>query len=110
MISLLSGLRPELMPKHVAIVMDGNRRWAEARGLTTPEGHEAGAQALKKIIELSVAWGIRATTMFAFSQENFKRPQASKADRHACYTYGTVEVDFLMYLIEFMIRDNMFMR
>ncbi|KAF8726358.1 hypothetical protein HU200_019820 [Digitaria exilis] len=87
--------------------MDGNRRWAKARGLTTPEGHEAGAQALKKIVQLSAAWGIRATTMFAFSQENFKRPQASKADRHACYTYGTVEVDLLMYLIEFMIRDKM---
>lgn len=82
----------------MAFVMDGNRRWAQARGLTTPEGHHAGAQALKKIVELSVAWGIRTTTMFAFSQENFKRPQA--------------EVDFLMALMELLIRDNMdlFMR
>ncbi|KAF8658092.1 hypothetical protein HU200_059558 [Digitaria exilis] len=72
-----SGLRAELMPQHVAIVMDGNRRWAQARGLTTAEGHEAGGQALGKIIELSAAWGIRALTVFAFSQENFRRPQAS---------------------------------
>nr|CAB3463283.1 unnamed protein product [Digitaria exilis] len=70
-------LRPELMPKHVAIVMDGNRRWAEARGLTTPEGHEAGAQALKKIVELSCAWGIHAITAFAFSHENLNRPEAT---------------------------------
>jgi ditrans,polycis-polyprenyl diphosphate synthase len=70
------GLRKELMPRHVAFVMDGNRRWAEARGLTTAEGHEAGSRALKKIRQLSVAWGIRAITVFAFSQENFRRPEA----------------------------------
>jgi ditrans,polycis-polyprenyl diphosphate synthase len=70
------GLRKELMPRHVAFVMDGNRRWAEARGLTTAEGHEAGSRALKKILQLSVAWGIRAITVFAFSQENFRRPEA----------------------------------
>lgn len=73
-----SGLRAELMPQHVAFVMDGNRRWAEARGITTPEGQEAGTLALGKIIELSAAWGIRKITVFAFSPENFRRPQASK--------------------------------
>ena len=51
------GLRKELMPQHVAFVMDGNRRWAEAQGLTTAEGHEAGGRALEKILELSAAWG-----------------------------------------------------
>jgi ditrans,polycis-polyprenyl diphosphate synthase len=72
-----SGLRAELMPRHVALVLDGNRRWAQARGLTTLEGYEAGAEALKKTVELSAAWGIRAITVFAFSPENFRRPQAS---------------------------------
>lgn len=66
-----SGLRAELMPRHVAFVMDGHRRWAQERGLTTAEGHEAGGRALKKILGLSAAWGVRAITVFAFSQENF---------------------------------------
>jgi ditrans,polycis-polyprenyl diphosphate synthase len=78
-----SGLRAELMPRHVAFVLDGNRRWAKARGLTTLEGHEAGGQALKKVVEISAAWGIRAITAFAFSQENFRRPQAS-LDHQMC--------------------------
>ncbi|RLM98564.1 dehydrodolichyl diphosphate synthase 2-like [Panicum miliaceum] len=56
------GLRKELMPRHVAFVMDGNRRWVEARGLTTAEGHGAGGRALEKILELSAAWGIRTIT------------------------------------------------
>ncbi|RLN29578.1 dehydrodolichyl diphosphate synthase 2-like [Panicum miliaceum] len=64
------GLRKELMPQHVALVMDGSRRWAEARSLTTAKGHEAGGRALEKILELSAAWGIRTIRVFAFSQEN----------------------------------------
>ena len=71
------GLRKELMPQHVAFVMDGSRRWAQARGLTTKVGYMAGTRALEKIVELSVAWGIRAITVFVFSQENFRRPEAS---------------------------------
>ncbi|RLN00815.1 dehydrodolichyl diphosphate synthase 2-like [Panicum miliaceum] len=74
------GLRKELMPQHVAFVMDGNRRWAQAQGLTTAEGHEAGGRALEKILQLSVAWGIRAITE---------------------------EVDCVMELIERAIRDKM---
>ncbi|RLN30547.1 dehydrodolichyl diphosphate synthase 2-like [Panicum miliaceum] len=70
-----SGLHAELMPQHVAFVMDGNSRWAQERGLTT-EGYMASTRALEKIIELSGAWGIRAITVFVFSQENFRRPEA----------------------------------
>nr|CAB3459589.1 unnamed protein product [Digitaria exilis] len=115
-----NGLRLELMPQHVAFVMDGNRRWAQARGLTTPEGHEAGGQALRKILELSAAWGIRAITAFAFSLENFRRSQA----RHtllvafnffiSCFESACMqeEVDCVMELIDRLLRDNMdvFMR
>ncbi|CAN6344631.1 unnamed protein product [Urochloa humidicola] len=90
-----AGLRPELMPRHVAFVLDGNRRWAQARGLTTLEGYEAGAQALKKTIELSFTWGIRAITVFAMSLENFfGRPEILGA------------INFMMELIEPGIRDQ----
>ncbi|CAN6326041.1 unnamed protein product [Urochloa humidicola] len=88
-----SGLRAELMPQHVAFVMDGNRRWAQARGLKTAEGHEAGGRAMEKMLELSAAWGISTITVFAFSQENFRRPE--------------VEVDCVMEMIERGIRDKM---
>ncbi|KAF8692638.1 hypothetical protein HU200_039460 [Digitaria exilis] len=71
-----SGIRPESLPRHVAVVLDGNRRWAQERGLLTPDGHEAGRRALEHVILLSHAWGIRALTTYAFSQENFRRPKA----------------------------------
>ncbi|XP_066393894.1 cis-prenyltransferase 4, chloroplastic-like [Miscanthus floridulus] len=87
-----SGIRPESLPRHVAVVTDGNRRWAKARGMLTAEGHEAGRRALEHTIGLSHAWGIRALTVFAFSQENFGRPK--------------MEVDYLMGMIERTIRDN----
>ncbi|KAF8726361.1 hypothetical protein HU200_019823 [Digitaria exilis] len=108
-----SGLRAELMPQHVALVLDGNRRWAQARGFTTPEGHEAGGVALRKIVELSCAFGIRAVTVFGFSQENFRRPQASShSSIRSMISVLTEEVDYIMELIERLIRDNMdlFMR
>ncbi|GJN07551.1 hypothetical protein PR202_ga25391 [Eleusine coracana subsp. coracana] len=72
-----SGLRPESMPRHVALVTDGNRRWAQERGLSTAEGHEAGRRTLEQLIWHSRAWDIRAVTVFAFLQENFGRPKAS---------------------------------
>lgn len=68
---------PESMPRHVAFVPDGNRRWAQERGLSTAEGHEAGRRALEQTIRLSRAWGVRAVTVFACSQENLARPKAS---------------------------------
>jgi ditrans,polycis-polyprenyl diphosphate synthase len=117
-----SGLRAELMPRHVALVLDGNRRWAQARGLTTLEGYEAGAEALKKTVELSAAWGIRAITVFAFSPENFKRPQASYIASRSLISLPSIgflriddislhatqeDVNFGLELIERGIRENM---
>ncbi|CAN6330771.1 unnamed protein product [Urochloa humidicola] len=90
---LQAGLRPELMPRHVAFVPDGHRRWAQARGLTKLEGYEAGAQAFKKIVELSSTWGIHAITVFAFSTENLGRPEP--------------EINFGMELMELEIREQM---
>lgn len=61
------------VPEHVAIVMDGNGRWANARGLTRVEGHRAGEAALMDVIEGAIAAGVRYLTVFAFSTENWKR-------------------------------------
>jgi len=55
--------------------MDGNARWARARGLPSAAGHEAGRRALEETVRLSRAWGVRALTAFAFSHENWSRPK-----------------------------------
>lgn len=60
-------------PRHVAIIMDGNGRWAKEQGLTRMEGHKAGAKVVKQIVESCVRRGIRHLTLFSFSTENWKR-------------------------------------
>ena len=62
------------LPKHIAIIMDGNGRWAEKRGLPRTAGHKAGAETLKKIIAYAQKKGIEIITLYAFSSENWKRP------------------------------------
>ncbi|XP_066310233.1 uncharacterized protein [Miscanthus floridulus] len=89
---LPGGLRAESLPRHVAVVMDGNSRWARARGLPSAAGHEAGRRALEEVVRLSRAWGVRALTSFAFSHENWSRPK--------------VEVEFLMGQFERAIRES----
>src|SRR5690349_13797660 len=59
---------------HVAIIMDGNGRWALARGLPRVAGHSAGAEALRRIVECAPACGIGVLTVYAFSSDNWKRP------------------------------------
>jgi ditrans,polycis-polyprenyl diphosphate synthase len=66
-------LRKELMPKHVAVIMDGNRRWAEMRGLPLSEGHEAGMQSLKRMVKMCLNWEIKVLTVFMFSTDNWTR-------------------------------------
>ena len=63
-----------LLPRHVAIVMDGNGRWAKKRLLPRSAGHQAGVKSTRKVVELCVARGIEVLTLFAFSSENWKRP------------------------------------
>ena len=70
---------------HVAIIMDGNGRWATARGLPRIAGHSAGAEALRRIVETAPGYGIGVLTVYAFSSDNWKRPQ--------------LEVDALMGLL-----------
>jgi undecaprenyl diphosphate synthase len=61
-------------PRHVAIIMDGNRRWAQARGLPVTLGHRAGADAARRAIEAAVRGGVSWLTLYAFSSENWSRP------------------------------------
>lgn len=69
------GLDPQKIPKHVAIVMDGNGRWATAKGLPRGAGHRAGVNALKDIIRFTSDIGVESLTLYAFSTENRKRPK-----------------------------------
>ena len=66
-------LNPKKMPKHVAIIMDGNGRWATKRGLPRKAGHKAGAEALERIIYAAKELGLEHLTVYAFSTENWKR-------------------------------------
>ncbi|MEY6431648.1 polyprenyl diphosphate synthase [Thioalkalicoccus limnaeus] len=64
------------VPRHVAIIMDGNGRWAQQRRLPRTVGHRAGVKSVRAVVEESVRQGIEALTLFAFSSENWRRPQA----------------------------------
>ncbi|MBR3854227.1 MAG: di-trans,poly-cis-decaprenylcistransferase, partial [Tidjanibacter sp.] len=63
------------IPAHVAIIMDGNGRWAQMRGKERPEGHIAGVESVRKVIKAAVAEGVRYLTLYTFSTENWGRPQ-----------------------------------
>ncbi|KAF9666074.1 hypothetical protein SADUNF_Sadunf16G0191000 [Salix dunnii] len=92
-IQLPEGLRRESMPRHVAVIMDGNSRWARQRGLLTPSGHEAGLRSMKEFINLCLQWGIKVATVFAFSIDNWTRPKE--------------EVDIVMTLIENLLKSGL---
>src|SRR3990167_10691270 len=64
------------LPRHVAIIMDGNGRWAGQRHLPRVEGHRAGIDAVRDVVETSARLGLEVLTLYAFSVENWKRPQA----------------------------------
>ena len=73
---LLSQIDTERLPKHVAVIMDGNGRWAKQRGKPRIFGHRAGAESVKAIIDTCGRLQIKAVTLYAFSTENWKRPKA----------------------------------
>ena len=68
------------VPRHVAIIMDGNGRWAKARGLPRTVGHREGAEALRRVVRASAEFGVAYLTVFGFSSENWKRPAAEVTD------------------------------
>ena len=90
---LPADLDAERMPSHVAVIMDGNGRWAKRRGLPRIMGHRKGVDTLKKLLRCCRDWGIGALTAYAFSTENWGRP--------------TREVDFLMTLFERVLRQEL---
>lgn len=71
---LLRQIEPDRLPRHVAVIMDGNGRWARQRGLPRVEGHRAGINAVKAAVEFCARLEIQALTLYAFSAENWKRP------------------------------------
>jgi undecaprenyl diphosphate synthase len=67
---------PKKLPKHVAVIMDGNGRWAKKRGISRVRGHQKGADTVREIVRASREIGIPWLTLYAFSEENWKRPEA----------------------------------
>ena len=84
---------PRALPQHVAIIMDGNGRWAKARGLPRIAGHRRGAEAARRAVTAAAELGIPYLTLFGFSSENWKRPTAEIQDLMALlrhYLYGEI--------------------
>lgn len=71
-----AGSEPEARPRHVAIIMDGNGRWARARGLPRVAGHRKGVEAVRRTIKAAGEAGVEVLTLFSFSSENWRRPRA----------------------------------
>lgn len=88
----VAGLDPALMPRHIAIIMDGNGRWANRRGLPRVEGHRRGVKSVRATIEECCRLGIGQLTLYCLSSENWKRPQA--------------EIDLLMRLLRKYLIDE----
>ncbi len=89
---LYKAVNRERLPRHTAIIMDGNGRWAEGRGLLRTAGHTAGVSALKQVLKVAIDLELPALTVYAFSTENWKRPHN--------------EVDFLMRLFaDYLARE-----
>lgn len=91
--SLINSINRERLPKHVAIIMDGNGRWAKQKGKPRIFGHQNGANAVRATIEAAVEIGIKYLTLYAFSTENWKRPR--------------MEVEALMALLITTIDDEL---
>jgi undecaprenyl diphosphate synthase len=81
-----AGLDPDRLPRHIAVIMDGNGRWAQERGLARAVGHAQGAVSVRTIVEECCRLGLDQLTLYCLSSENWKRPQA--------------ELDFLMSLLQ----------
>ena len=88
----MDAIHPERLPNHVAIIMDGNGRWAEQRGLQRSFGHEAGERALFDVVEGALEAGVRYLSVYAFSTENWNRPKG--------------EVEFLLGFNRLLLRQR----
>tara|TARA_B100000900_G_scaffold338468_1_gene300666 strand:- start:44875 stop:45612 length:738 start_codon:yes stop_codon:yes gene_type:complete len=89
----LEKINKNTIPDHIAVIMDGNGRWARKKGLRREYGHRAGRKAVKKIVEACVELKIKNLTLYAFSTENWNRPK--------------LEIDFLMQLLLLSLKDEL---
>src|SRR3989475_10155702 len=90
-------LTPDLLPRHIAVIMDGNGRWAAQRGLPRMAGHTEGIKSVRELITLCRDLGIKALTIYAFSQENWKRPASEiNAPMSLLEHYLQVEMEALI--------------
>ena len=94
----IKDLNEELMPKHIAIIMDGNRRWAREKGLDPKLGHKAGAETLEKIASYANEIGLRYLTVYAFSTENWKRTKEE---------VGALMILLKTYIEKFLNKDSL---
>ena len=88
--SIIPDFPKNKVPRHIGVIMDGNGRWAQKRGLPRTVGHKAGAETLRQIVQTSGKLKIEAITAYAFSTENWKRPE--------------YEVNFLMNLLDILLK------
>ncbi|MEL6438148.1 MAG: isoprenyl transferase [Cyanobacteria bacterium J06621_8] len=91
--NIVSEINHANLPQHVAVIMDGNGRWARQKGLPRIEGHRRGSAVLKEMLRCCKKWGIKTLTAYAFSTENWRRP--------------TGEVNFLMTLFEKVLQKEL---
>lgn len=84
---------PSRLPRHVAIIMDGNGRWARKRGLPRVAGHKVGLESVRAMVRACSSWGVSHLTLYAFSSENWRRPKD--------------EVSFLMKLLQVYLRQEL---
>src|SRR5436309_12381869 len=91
--TLAKSIDPERLPAHIAIIMDGNGRWASRRNLPRVAGHRAGIEPVRIAVETCARVGLRALTLYAFSTENWKRPRT--------------EVDTLWRLLRIYLRREL---
>ena len=98
--AITNGLDPKQLPKHVGIIMDGNGRWAKKRGLPRVAGHKEGAKTVKMIVRTSGELGIQVLSLYAFSTENWQRPQ-----EEVRYLMGLLTEYLISELDELMAED-----
>ena len=94
----INDIDKEYMPKHIAIIMDGNRRWAKEKGIDTKLGHKAGAETLEKIAAFANDIGLQYMTVYAFSTENWKRTKEE---------VGALMILLRTYLDKFLNKESL---
>lgn len=97
----------ERVPRHIAIIMDGNGRWAQLRGKERQEGHQAGAVAVRQLVEDALKLGVKYLTLYTFSTENWKRPMAEVAALMALLFESVEEELFVKHNVAFRIIGDM---